>query len=116
MVTAAPPEPALPATARLRIRIGQSFADVLDNGAAVLRNTYGGVVKLDEGEHLIEVVHPSLGRFRPRRIELTASGDLFELSPGGAKTPVGSSLDFRIPLSAEEAARTPGWVPAPDAG
>lgn len=95
----------------LRIRVGQSFADIHLNGVPELRNRYRGELRLEPGVHTVEVVKPGVGRFAPRRIEVSSEGEVWEKSDNGGKRAVpGQLLDFRVPLSAAEARDTPGWV------
>ncbi len=104
--------PSEPKTALLRIRIGQSYAHIRLDGKTRVRDGYQGELRLDPGVHQVEVVKPGLGRFAPRAVEVTPEGELFEQLPGGQRRAlVDGVLDFRVPLSTEEAARTPGWAP-----
>lgn len=96
----------------LKIRVGQSFADVRLDGEVRFRNTYRGELALEPGIHEVEVNKPGMGGFKPRTVEVTAEGKLVEHLAGGDRRPViGGVLDFRVPLTADEAARTPGWQP-----
>lgn len=96
----------------LRVRIGRSFATIRLDGETRLENRYRGELELSPGIHSVEVIKPGVGRFQPRRIEARRNGQLLELMPGGTRRLlVGGVIDFRVPLSPEEAASTPGWVP-----
>lgn len=95
----------------LRVRIGQSFADVVVDGVVRLRDRYRGDLRLREGLHTVQVVKPGAGRFRARTLEVTPDGKVLERRPDGSRRAlVDGVLDFRIPLTAEEARGTPGWV------
>ena len=104
-----------PAAAILRVRVGQSFANVRLNGQLRFKDSYRADLRLKPGIHEIEVVKPGLGRFRPRSVEVSPAGDLFERRTNGRRLPlVGGFLDFRVPLSPTEAADTKGWTPEPE--
>jgi hypothetical protein len=100
---AAPPAPPAPAArAELRLRIGNSFADILLDGVRVRQNFFGGAIELTAGRHTLEVEKPGLGSFRPRTLEVGDDGTLVELTPAGVRRPV-QELLFVVPRPGEAA-------------
>lgn len=96
----------------LEIRIGQSYANILVDDAIRFRNRYRAQLELSPGIHNIEIVKPSFGRFAPRKLEISEQGEIFEWrASGGKEQLLQPYLNFKIPLSEQEAQGMRLWIP-----
>jgi len=97
-----------PVSASLRLKVGNSFADVAIDGVVVEHDFYVGTVSLSPGKHVLTVEKPGFGRFLPRNLEVDAAGQIFELRPDG-RHPVRGELLFAVPKQGLSA--PPDWQP-----
>lgn len=97
-----------PVSASLRLKVGNSFADVAIDGVVVEHDFYVGSVSLSPGKHVLTVEKPGFGRFLPRNLEVDAAGQIFELRPDG-RHPVRGELLFAVPKQGMSA--PPDWQP-----
>ncbi len=103
-------------TARLQLIIGGSYADIsLRHLERQTRETYTGVVKrtlsLPPGSYELDVQKPGYGRFRTRRFEVSAEGQISEPRPDGTRRQIPSPLRLRIPGPGEPNEEYPDWIP-----
>jgi predicted Ser/Thr protein kinase len=105
-VAAAAPAP----RAKLRVRIGRSWAEVVVDGQRHA-GFYSGAFDLAPGRHTLEVLRPDLGgRYRVRTLEVTDDATLYEIGADGRRRAVPGELLFVIPRSREEAGALEGWI------
>ena len=97
-----------PVSASLRLKVGNSFADVAIDGVVVEHDFYVGSVSLTPGKHVLTVEKPGFGRFLPRNLEVDAAGQIFELRPDG-RHPIKGELLFAVPK--QGASAPPDWQP-----
>lgn len=95
-----------PVSASLRLKVGNSFADVAIDGVVVEHDFYVGTVSSTPSKHVLTVEKPGFGRFLPRNLEVDAAGRIFELRPDG-RHPVRGELLFAVPKQGLSA--PPDW-------
>jgi serine/threonine-protein kinase len=96
---APPPDPTPPKPApTITVRIGNGFAEsVFIDGTARGHSVYKQSFEVTPGQHLIEVRYMN-GKDRPRLVDVSEDGKVFEIAPGGDKVEIGKGiLDYRAP-------------------